>query len=462
MIFHPFAAAVAALAATLLHVAPGARAADAAAPNVVVIMADDIGLGDLSHYHRQRSGTEPVVETPHIDALIAAGLSFTDAHSPASLCAPTRFSMLTGNYSYRNDNPWGVWSPWADAQIDPQWTTVARIAKAGGYRTSFFGKWGLGGMWAKRKADFARIEAGALSFGFDHAFELPQGIQNPPYAAYENRAWMKLADDSELITLPVEQTGYDPKELKKTARERRGKGDSNWDPSEIGPLLAERAVTHIAKLTAETTEAPFYLYYCSQAVHVPHAPSKQLNGEPIAGTTPGKHGDMIRELDAQVGAIVAALKAGGVYENTLLIFTSDNGGLVIDRALIDAGHVSSNGLRGKKGAIHEGGHRVPFVAVWPGHIAPGSTSHEPIVGHDTVATIAALAGQAIDREVVKDSANLLPIFRGESTGTRHSVLMHRSESGPSWALREGAWKLILEADYGKKEKKQYKKIYYFI
>lgn len=157
-------------------------------PNVVVLMADDIGLGDLSFYQKERGVKKVTVETPNIDKLINQGMRFTDAHSPASLCAPTRFSMLTGNYSYRNSRPFGVWTPEADALIDKNgYTTSARIAKKGGYTTAFFGKWGLGGSWVReqgKKIDHAYLNGGALSYGFEYACELPEGIQNEPYAFY--------------------------------------------------------------------------------------------------------------------------------------------------------------------------------------------------------------------------------------------------------------------------------------
>nr|MBX2871228.1 sulfatase-like hydrolase/transferase [Saprospiraceae bacterium] len=148
-------------------------------PNIVVVMADDIGLGDIGFYHQQRTGQKPLVPTPNIDQLIRSGMRFSDAHSPASLCAPTRFSMLTGNFSYRNQRrPWGVWSPWVDAGIEPKYTTIARIAKQGGYTTAFFGKWGLGGLWEtqhKNYAKFAQMEGGAEKYGFDYSLVLPQG-----------------------------------------------------------------------------------------------------------------------------------------------------------------------------------------------------------------------------------------------------------------------------------------------
>ncbi|CAA6696527.1 MULTISPECIES: arylsulfatase [unclassified Lentimonas] len=430
------------LVALLISVAAVLQASEK--PNIVVLMADDIGLGDVSFYQRLSANGKVTVETPNIDRLIGEGMRFSDAHAPASLCAPTRFSMLTGNFSYRNRKPFGVWTPDANSGIEPKFTTSARIAKAGGYRTAFFGKWGLGSSLDNRKKPMPELSEGACYFGFDYAFELPQGIQSPPYAFYENQKWVPLQPDSALVELDVEQIGYGG--IKKHANEH-GIGDSNWDPTQAGPILIEKAVAYIDRHAAEQPTAPFFLYYCSQAVHVPHTPAKELDGVTIAGATGGPHRDMIHELDVQVGMLVKALKRGGLYENTLFIFTSDNGGLSFDK-----GHDSSNDLLGKKGSVNEGGHRIPFIAVWPRKIAANSESKEPIVGHDVVATIAALADQPLDRAVVMDSIDLLPILTNDPSGQRHAYLMHQSSRGPRYALREGPWKLIIGPDGGKVEK----------
>ncbi len=411
--------------------------------NVIVILADDIGLGDIGYYHQQRTGKKPVVATPNIDKLINEGIRFSDAHSPASLCAPTRFSMLTGNFSYRNTKgPWGVWQPFYDNGINPNYTTIARIAKQGGYNTAFFGKWGLGGLWNGKPTalnEFEQTNGTCEKLGFDYSFVLPQGIQNEPYSYYENDKWVKLKDNSELVRIPFEQTDYEEDERENG---KEGVGDSNWDATKAGPMLVNKATDYINKQAK--TGKPFFLYYCSQAVHVPHSPSKNLNGTDIAGTTPGKHGDMIKELDAQIALIVATLKKNNLYDNTLLVFTSDNGGLNKDKTLSMAGHDSSNGLTGQKGSIYEGGHRVPFIAVWPEKIKAGTESNVPILGQDMVATLASMINTPLDKSKVYDSANLLPILLKQSKKPVHQYILHQSQAqgGPYYALREGDWKLV--------------------
>ncbi len=410
-------------------------------PNVVLIMADDIGLGDIGFYHKERTGAEPIIPTPNIDALITQGIRFSDAHSPASLCAPTRYSMLTGNFSFRNQaNPWGVWNPETSAGIASDYPTIARIAKNGGYQTAFFGKWGLGGVWNGRSEDpvhYATMQGGARSFGFDYAVELPQGIQNAPYAFYENGKWMKLDKMSQLVDLTFEQTKYDEKERSK---KREGLGDSFWNPTKAGPILAEKAVDYIKSRSADKS---FFIYYCSQAVHVPHTPTAKLNGVNVSGTTPNSHGDMIKELDVQVGMIIQALKTQDVYENTLFVFTSDNGGLSHYNA---KGHDSSNGLKGSKGSIYEGGHRVPFIAVWPGKIDPNIVSDVVILGQDMVATMAAITTVKNGKDQILDAANLLPVFTTNNIQQVHPNILHQSQAngGPYYALRQGDWKLVMK------------------
>lgn len=432
------ALAMTCLALPALHAAANAQNSK---PNIVLIMADDVGLGDLSYYHTRRTSDPPVVRTPNLDRLAADGMRFSDAHSPASLCAPTRFSMMTGVYSFRNGQPYGVWSPSANSRIEPNYTTIARIAKAGGYRTAFFGKWGLGGVWNRRDADFSRISHGARYFGFDYALELPQGIQDPPFAFYENQAFMPMDPGAGMAKIDADQTRYS---LARKHKDKGGWGDASWDPRRSGPILARKAVDYIDRQAAKANGQPFFMYYCTQAVHIPHTPPDELNGQRVAGTTAGDHGDMIFELDLQVGMIIDALKTHGLYDNTLFVFTSDNGGLGYTQYMRKAGHDTSNGLRGSKGSVYEGGHRIPFIATWPNRIAPNTESDVPIVGMDMVATVAALAEQPLDRSVVRDSMDLVSILTGETDRTPDRVLVHQSGSGdPHFGLRDGRWKLIV-------------------
>ncbi|MDF7823916.1 arylsulfatase [Pontiellaceae bacterium B12227] len=424
-------------------------------PNIVVVLADDLGPGDIGFYHRERTGEKELIPTPNIDRLISEGMRFDDAHSAAPLCAPSRFGMLTGSYSYRNYKPYGVWGVWEKTGVYPQFTTSARIAKSAGYATAFFGKSGMGGdfkvidsetkfAWKDRykKYDLARRTNGPNQWGFDYSFELPAGIQNMPFAFYENGEWIPLKPDSDWKLIGPKQNAYD---VSRKHNDLTQIGDSNWDPTLAGPMLADKARAYIKRQTRTSLEQPFFMYYCTQAVHIPHTPPAELAGVKIAGTTPGPHGDMVKELDAQVGVLIQALEIAGVYDNTLFIFTSDNGGLAADPEAEELGHDPTNGWNGLKGAVREGGHRIPFIAVWPGIIEPDTRSKETISGLDVVATIAAVTGQEISRDQVMDSVNLMPLLTQEKGARGHTVLVHYSQTGKA-ALRQGDWKLHV---YGK-------------
>jgi arylsulfatase A-like enzyme len=293
--------------------------------------------------------------------------------------------------------------------------------------------------WEERhkKYDLTARTNGPNQLGFDYSFELPSGIQNAPMAYYENDEWLPLKPDSTFKLIGPEQSGYATSRKHNDWEEM---GDSHWDPTLAGPMLAEKAQRYIEKRVSAAPGQPFFIYYCSQAVHIPHTPPEELDGVRIAGTTPGPHGDMVRELDAQVGVLIKTLKEAGVYDNTLFIFTSDNGGLAADPEAEALGHDPTNGWAGLKGAIKEGGHRVPFVAVWKGVIAPGTRSNETISALDVVATIAAVTGQEISRKQVMDSVNLMPLLTQAPDAGGHAVLVHYSSSGNA-ALRQGDWKL---------------------
>ncbi len=175
-------------------------------PNIVLIVADDIGLGDIGFYHRQRTGTAPLVETPHIDMFIQEGMRFDDAHTSASLCSPSRFGILTGNYSLRTSNPHGTWNSWKKPNIDTaRYETLATLTRNAGYTTAFFGKFRFGGQFHPEK-NFHNRTFGPNQIGFDYAFELPSGIQGSPFAYYENNQWVPLRENSEIIELDRNQT----------------------------------------------------------------------------------------------------------------------------------------------------------------------------------------------------------------------------------------------------------------
>jgi len=427
-----------------------------ALPNVVFILADDIGPGDVAVYHRERTGRQEIIPTVNLDQLPAQGLRFRDAHSPAALCAPTRYSVMTGNYPQRCRKPWGVWGAFEPSAVGPGQQTVAQVMKDARYHTAFFGKWNLGGGWNKMSKsdaypgsdqwddgyDYSKIvEGNPNQLGFDYSLQLPAGIQQIPFAFYENGQWLPLSQDSEI---QVWKNPWD--ESESNARGEYVKGDSNWKTERVGPMLARRASEYIKDHRKREDGAPFFIYYCAQAVHLPHEPPTDFWGTPVRGTTLSRHGDMIFELDLQVGMIVAALKEAGVFDNTLIVFTSDNGGLDII-ATETTGHDSSNGFRGSKKSMYEGGHRVPFIVSWPGMIPAGKILDEPIQAQDLMATLYAVTRQNMPADQGMDSFNLLPLLSGEPGAKgRKSMLLQAARNLGQVGIREGDWKLIINSD----------------
>lgn len=426
-------------------------------PNIVLIMADDLGPGDVSHHVRTQMHKEPVVETPAIDALAKESLWFTDGHSATALCSPTRYCVMSGNNNYRSNAPWGVWGKFNQTAFKEGEVTLGTVVQDAGYSTGFIGKWHLGG-------DFRDMETGGIyrgndggrdltgvvdssrfvgngprDWGFDYDFTLPCGIQGPNYFAYENDVWYPLAKNSKIVFLNKDNAIH-PKDL---TSKGEGMGDSGWDAREIGKLISSKAVDFINNHASEPD--PFFLYYCSPMVHVPHCPPDEFDGKKIAGATPSRHLDMLLDLDQQVKRIVDALESNGVRDNTLIVFVSDNGGLVVDRATAAAGHQTAGGYAGSKNSPLEGGHRSPFFASWKGHIKPGVTN-ELAVNQDLVATFAALLGTEIPEGQAQDSNNLLPLLTGEGTFHQREFFAQQAGANREVMYRKEPWKLILQTN----------------
>ncbi|PAY16884.1 sulfatase [Rhodopirellula sp. SM50] len=442
------------LAACFVASATSSRADER--PNIVVIMADDLGLGDVSFHVRSIQKREPLVETPTLDALAARSLWFTDGHSATALCAPTRYAVMSGNNNYRCYAPWGVWSTFGQSAFKQGHATLGTVVRDAGYQTGFVGKWHLGGDFyvpgseqiyrGKKngdltgKVDMTRmISGGPKDCGFDYDVTTPCGIQGPIYLLYENQVWSPLADDSHIVFLN-EENAIDPRSI---SDKGPGLGDSNWDTQEIGKLLSAKAADFIKHSAAG--DDPFFLYYCSPMVHLPHCPPDDFDGKPIKGETPTRHLDMILDLDMQVKRIVDALDDAGELQNTLIVVTSDNGGLS-DGAAGKHGHFSNGGWNGNKNSPLEGGHRVPFFAVWPDRITPGITG-ELAVNQDLVATLAALVGTKIPEGQAMDSLNLLPLLLGQDGFQPRDYLAMQAGSKNEVMFRKGGWKLILQSDH---------------
>jgi len=431
-------------------------------PNIVFIFADDFGRSDISSYHLQTRGVPGGAPTPNIEALIDEGMWFTDAHSPTALCAPSRYAVMTGNYNIRSTSPGGIWGQFNDNTLTSSDATIAQVVQREGYHTGFVGKWHFGGDYyeinsnniyrgkeidALGQVDFNTwVSNNPNDLGFDYDFTLPHGIQGPGYLAYENGQWYPLAANSTIIHL--DENNIDPYQL---SAKGEGPGDSNWNAYDVNELMIDKAVNFIDNASQQSE--PFFLYYSATSVHVPHTAPDSIGGEAFAGTTLHQHTDMIKVFDFEVKKIVDALKANGEYENTIIVFTSDNGGLNYSTEI---GHASSGNLRGDKRDPFEGGHRIPLIITWPCVVPAGSTSDHMVNGTDFVATFAAMAGGAITSNEAIDSHNFLQILLGDNSYQPRTEMINQGASGPRTAtIRDGDWKLIFESNATENESANY-------
>jgi arylsulfatase A-like enzyme len=419
----------------------------AARPNVVIIYADDLGYGDIG-CNGARS-----VRTPAIDRLAARGVRFTDAHCSAATCTPSRYSMLTGEYAFRLPEA-QVLPGDAPALIRPGRTTLASTLRSAGYRTAAIGKWHLG--LGDGHVDWnGEIRPGPLELGFDESFIIPATGDRVPCVYVENHRVFGLDPRDPLTVsyrgpLDDQPTGATHPELLRMKPSHghdmtivngvsrigymRGGKAALWNDETMAATLAARAERYI-----ETRHAgPFFLYFCSHNIHVPRLP----NGRFARSTTMGPRGNSIAELDWTVGRIVATLDRLKLTDNTLIMFTSDNGAVVDDgyqdQAVEKLGSHRPNGpFRGGKYSRFEGGTRIPMITHWPRRVRPGVSS--ALVGQlDLVRSLAALTGATVPAGEARDSENQLPALLGESPRGRQLLV----EQAGSLGLRDGTWKYI--------------------
>jgi arylsulfatase A-like enzyme len=433
-----------------------ANAADGEArPNIIVILADDIGYGDFGCYGATR------IMTPAVDRLAREGLRFTDAHSSAAVCTPTRYAFLTGQYAWRNPAGSRILSGEAPLAIDSAATTVPSLLKRAGYTTGLVGKWHIG--LGRGDLDYNReIKPGPLEIGFDYAFFFPATGDRVPCVFIEDhrvvgldpsdpihvRYSRKIGNDPtgrehpELLTMRAFQGGHADTIINGIGRIgfMEGGKAARWRDEEMADTLTKRAVAFIER----NKERPFFLYLATHDIHVPRVPHPRYKGTSDCGV----RGDAVQEFDGAVGTVMATLDQLHLADRTLLIVSSDNGGIPED-GYFDGSMAAANGhrcngpLRGYKGSLWEGGHREPLVARWPGRIKPGATSDTLICLVDMLATFAAVTGQALSADAGPDSFNVLPALLDEKTDrpVRDHLVMQTNGTA-RLAIRQGPWKLI--------------------
>lgn len=407
--------------------------AETPTPNVVILYADDMGVGDVSY-----GDSEAKIQTPNIDRLAKQGMAFSDGHSSSGVCTPSRYALLTGQHHWRRFH--GIVNAFGKSVFKPGEFTIARMFQKQGYRTACFGKWHLGWDWdAIRKPGVAKKDiklassydwtkpfpGGPLDQGFDHYFG-DGTINFPPYC------WIQ---DDRFATIPSKPV-IKSRPLAGGGSFRPGPMAEGWNPYEILPTITEKTVEWIGE---QSTEKPFFAYLAFNSPHYPIVPNKEFHGKSKAGY----YGDFVIETDAMVGKVMAALEKGGHTENTIVIFTADNG--TEKHAFERLGKYdqwSSGELRGLKRDIYEGGHRVPFIVSWPGKIEAGSRSSEVVSQVDFAATFAEIIGHELDSEVAIDSYNILPVLAGMDYKSPLRVATVQNTNKGSYALRQGDWVLI--------------------
>ncbi len=403
-------------------------------PNILYILADDMGLGDVSCMNSNSAW-----KTPHLDQLARAGRVFTDAHSASGVCTPSRYALLTGRYSWRGALKSSVLHGYDKSLIEKGRLTVPALLRSQGYATAMVGKWHLGLDWVRagsklEAVDYTKpFQGGPVAHGFDSFFGISASLDMPPYVYLENDRARGSAS---------ERVGDSPK----PKMWRAGAIAQDFKHQDVQPLLFQKSREFLTARAGSKDKKPFFLYLALASPHTPIIPTKEFEGK--TKTTP--YGDFVAQLDQELGTLLADLDRLGFAKDTLVIFTADNGfapaaNLEELRALK---HEPSLIYRGHKADLFEGGHRVPFIARWPG-IIPASTHCKETIGHlDLLATCAEILGVQLPPSAGEDSVSILSLLKGGiSLSPERAGLVHHSNNG-SFAFRQGQWKLFTVPDSG--------------
>lgn len=398
-----------------------AKSDDAQKPNIVFVICDDLGSGDLGCYNSRSA-----IPTPHANYLASQCMRWTDMHSSDAVCTPSRYSVLTGRYCWRTilkrDTTWG-YSP---ALIEPGRMTVASMLRSDGYYTAGVGKWHLG-LGSEPKTDYSKpFHPCPVDHGFDYYFGIPASADMPPYLYFEN---------DHALEQPTSSTPGSKE--RRGVFWREGPMAPHFDWAQLLPNMTNKAVDIIKERAAKPSQ-PFFLYFALPSPHTPWMPLPEYKGKSKAGD----YGDYVVEVDDMLGKVMAAVREGGMEDNTLFIFTSDHGAdwEIPDMAQYE--HRANAYWRGQKADIWDGGHRIPFIARWPGHIPAGSVANQLGCTADFMATTAAIIGATLPSDAAEDSLNQLPVLLGQSkTLVRHSLVAHSWDG--MFGMQDGDWKLVL-------------------
>ena len=402
-------------------------------PNVILVMADDLGIGDISPTNSQCK-----IKTPHLQKMADEGLTFLDAHTPSSVCTPTRYGLLTGRYNWRSRLARGVLSGTSSHLIPAKRPTLGHLMKKAGYHTAMIGKWHLGWDWYKNgnKIDFTKpVKNGPDINGFDQYYGHCGSLDMPPYV------WV----DTGKITAPPDRVEGVTRNQDPYGWYRKGPIGSDFHIAEVLPHLFEKSIAYVSSQADSAKQGkPFFLYLALPAPHTPIVPVPPFKD--ASGLNP--YGDFVMQVDHHMGQLFETLQKTGIDKQTLVIFTSDNGcsPQANFELLQSKGHYPSERYRGHKADIYEGGHRVPFIVRWPEVIPSGQQTKAMACLTDVYATLEALTKQTKGTLGGEDGFNLLPVFKGKSHSVRDSLISH--SIGGSFAIRKGSWKLCLSAGSG--------------
>ena len=383
-------------------------------PNIVYILCDDLGYGDVKCLGGDRSK----ILTPNMDRIASQGMIFTEAHSSSAVCTPSRYSILTGRYNWRSKLQKGVFGGYSEPLIAENRLTVPALLKQNGYDTGCIGKWHLGMTIPKNDLQ-ERIPDGPTSRGFDYYFGISASLDMPPYVFIENDHFTEAP-------------------TAKKAFNRPGPAAPSFEAVDVLPTLAKKGVEYVGQHAK--TGKPFFLYLPLNSPHTPIVPTKDWQGK--SGL--GKYGDFVMETDWAIGQLMEALDKAGIVDNTLVIVTSDNG--CSPAANVDdlekQGHFPSELRRGYKSMIWDGGHRIPFIARWPGKVKAGGRSDQIVCLDDLMATCADILGVKLPDNAGEDSVSLLSALLGKDTAPLREAIVHHSIFG-NFGIRQGQWKLDL-------------------
>ena len=411
-----------------------ATAAEPARMNIVLLYADDLGYGDLGCYNPKSK-----IPTPHLDRLADEGLRFTDAHSSSGVCTPSRYAMLTGRHHWRDFH--GIDSGFDKTFFKPGQLTLQTMLQQKGYTTACIGKWHLGWDWdsirkpgtpvkSKNHDDFdwsKPFRGGPLDHGFDHYFG-DNVINFPPYTWIENDRVLAVPD------ITFKTTPQNTKEGQWECRE--GPGRSDWDFYQVLPTLTQKGVEYIRSRKGKTE--PFFLYFPLPSPHAPIVPNDEFDGKSKAGA----YGDFVVQTDDSCGQLLNALREAGLEENTIVVFSADNGPEAYAYPRDEKfDHWSAAPLRGLKRDIYEGGHRVPTLIKWPGVTKAGAVCDALFAQIDLMATFANYLGFELPDKSAEDSHDFMPYLKGEVANPPRTTMVHNTSKG-QYAIRDGDWVLI--------------------